>query len=323
MPSKWITIALSLAFALAAHAAESAKPAFTDPEKAGIDLQIQGEYTGQLPDGSKLGAQVIADGKGAFAAIFLPGGLPGDGCNGKYLAEVPGKLDGKSAGFAGSNYSATSNGELLTGQNDKGQKFTLRKTLRHSPTEGAKPPAGAIVLFDGSKSDELDNPKLDDRKLLAAGVTTKRAFGDFTLHLEFTVPFMPEARGQARANSGVYIQRRYEIQILDSFGLVSPKNNDCAAVYTRIAPSLNMCYPPLSWQTYDIDFTAARWDADGKKTANAVVTVKYNGVVVHDKVLIPGKTGLGQPESPQPGPINFQYHNNPVWFRNIWIIEKK
>jgi hypothetical protein len=322
MPSKWITIALSLIFALSAHAAESAKPAFTDPDTAGIDFQIQGEYTGQLPDGSKLAAQVIADGSGSFAAIFLPGGLPGDGCNGKYLAEVAGKLDGKSVAFAGSNYAATSNGELLAGQNDKGQKFTLRKTLRHSPTEGAKPPASAIVLFDGSKSDELDNPKLDDRKFLVAGVTTKRAFADFTLHLEYILPFMPEARGQARANSGVYIQRRYEIQILDSFGLVSAKNNDCAAVYTRTAPSLNMCYPPLSWQTYDIDFTAARWDADGKKTANAVVTVKHNGVVVHDKVQIASKTGSGQPESPQSGPINFQYHNNPVFFRNIWIVGK-
>ena len=318
---KWIGIPLALAFVLTATAAEPSSPTFTDPEKAGIDFRILGEYAGQLPDGSKLGAQIIALGNGTFAAIFFPGGLPGDGWTGKDRAEVPGKLDGKAATFLGMNLTVSADGQTVAGQMGRA-KLELRKTLRHSPTEGAKPPAGAVVLFDGSETDELTNPKLDDRKLLVAGVDTKRSFRDFTLHVEFILPFMPEARGQGRANSGVYLQRRYEVQILDSFGLAA-KNNDCAAIYTRIAPSLNMCYPPLSWQTYDIDFRAAKWDADGKKAHNAVVTVKHNGTVVHDKVEIPGKTGAGQPEGPLPLPINFQAHGNPVFFRNIWIVETK
>ncbi len=321
MHAKWMLLVVGLFLATAGRAADSGNVAFTEAERAGIDFQIQGEYVGQLADGSKIAAQVIALGNGAFTAILLPGGLPGDGWNAKDRLEAAGKLDGKSATFTGDDLAASADGQVFTGRMGP-EKLDLKKVVRHSSTEGAKPPAGALVLFDGSKSDELDNPKVDGRGLLEAGVTTKRAYGDFKLHVEFLLPFMPGARGQGRANSGVYIQRRYEIQILDSFGL-TPKNNDCAAIYTRIAPSLNMCYPPLSWQTYDIDFTAAQWDADGKKIAPAVVTVRHNGVVVHDRVRIPGKTGAGQPEGASPLPINFQNHNNPVFFRNIWVLEQR
>src|SRR5205823_3099151 len=131
----------------------------------------------------------------------------------------------------------------------------------------------------------------------------------------------PAARGQTRGNSGVYLQDRYEIQILDSFGL-DGKANECGAVYTRTAPAVNMCFPPLSWQTYDIDFRAARFDRDGKKTGNAVVTVRHNSITVQDHVDIAGPTGHGKPETPDPGPISLQNHGNPVAFRNIWILPR-
>jgi hypothetical protein len=139
------------------------------------------------------------------------------------------------------------------------------------------------------------------------------------LHLEFRIPFQPTARGQSRGNSGVYLQRRYEIQILDSFGL-EPKNNDCAAVYEATPPDVNMSYPPLSWQTYDIEFTAARYDSTGKKTANAVVTVYHNGVKVHDRREIKGPTGHGIKEEDNPKQLNLQNHGNPVHFRNVWVV---
>ncbi len=177
------------------------------------------------------------------------------------------------------------------------------------------------MLFDGSNVDQWKPGKMDERKLLCCGVFTKKDFQDFTLHVEFLEPLML-SRGQARGNSGVYIQNRYEIQILDSFGLV-PNKGDCAAVYQQVPPRLNMCFPPLTWQTYDIQFTAPRWQ-DGKKTANAVVTIRHNGVLVHEKQEVVNKTGAGKPEGPAPAPIQLQNHGgDPVFFRNVWIVENK
>src|SRR5690606_40856473 len=109
--------------------------------------------------------------------------------------------------------------------------------------------------------------------------------------------FMPAARGQARCNSGVYIQRRYEVQILDSFGL-EPQFNDCASLYRQRPPALNMCLPPLSWQTYDIEFRAARFDGQGRKIQNARITVRLHGVAGQHKLELTSKTGAGQPAAP-------------------------
>ena len=83
-----------------------------------------------------------------------------------------------------------------------------------------------------------------------------------------------------------------------------------------------MCFPPLVWQTYDIDFEAAKFDAEGKKTKNAIATVRHNGVLIHDKLEINGPTGGGKPESAMGGPLQLQDHGNPVFFRNVWVVEK-
>ena len=184
-----------------------------------------------------------------------------------------------------------------------------------------KPPEGAVVLFDGSHVDEW-NGKMDARKLLKAGATTKKKFDSYTLHIEFILPFKPMGRGQNRGNSGVYQQGRYEVQVLDSFGLKG-ENNECGGVYTIAKPLVNMCFPPLVWQTYDIDFTGATFDAAGKKTANAKMTAKHNGVVIHQDLELPKETGGGTKEAPGGGPFHLQDHGNPVFYRNIWVLEKK
>ncbi len=132
---------------------------------------------------------------------------------------------------------------------------------------------------------------------------------------------MPHAVGQARGNSGMYLQGRYECQILDSFGLES-KNHDCGGIYSIAEPIVNMCFPPLAWQTYDVDFTAARYDPSGQKTKNARVTIKHNGVVIHDDLELPHGTPGKHPEGPGPGILYLQGHGNPVVFRNIWAVKR-
>jgi hypothetical protein len=196
----------------------------------------------------------------------------------------------------------------------------LTKVIRESPSLGALPPPGALVLFDGSNADHFVNGKVVDGGLLAEGADTKQPLGDFFLHLEFKTPYMPQARGQGRGNSGVYIQGRYEVQVLDSFGLKG-EDNECGGLYKTKAPELNMCLPPLVWQTYDIYFTAPRFGDGGKKTANARLTVRHNDVLVHNDIEVPNKTGGGSAEGPDRRPLKLQNHGNPVRFRNIWLIE--
>src|SRR5690606_33085953 len=141
--------------------------------------------------------------------------------------------------------------------------------------------------------------------LLTQGATSSETFGDFMLHLEFRLPYMPAARGQARGNSGVYLQGRYEVQLLDSFGLEG-KDNECGGLYRISAPKVNMCLPPLAWQTYDVDFTAAKFDPVGKKIAYAKIVAKHNGVVIQDTEL-PGPTaGAMLKDDGSPGPIHLQ-----------------
>jgi hypothetical protein len=152
-------------------------------------------------------------------------------------------------------------------------------------------------------------------------IITKKNFADFKLHLEFRTPFMPEARGQGRGNSGVYLQGRYEIQILDSYGLAG-RDNECGGIYKVAEPRVNMCAPPMQWQTYDITFHAPRFDDSGDKRSDACLTTFHNGVKIHDKVRIPNPTGGAVDDNvTEPGGIYLQDHGNPVQFRNIWLVE--
>jgi hypothetical protein len=339
-------IALGL-FSLACVSRPHAQTAL-EPADGGIDFRIQGEYVGQSDTGSSvgggtpLGVQVVALGGGQFQAIFLAGGLPGQGWNGKDRAEVSGSLQTDKAVFTGTagGYSATiaSDGISLAGKNPAGGSFTLDKINRVSPTFDAPPPSGAVVLFNGNGVDAWKDgtATMDDRKFFkpegssaSSGAITKQSFQSFTLHLEFREPFMPAARGQRRGNSGIYLQGRDEVQVLDSFGTNLEGNADtleakrqCGAFFEYFRPTLNMCFPPLSWQTYDIEFTAARYDAAGKaQLETAYATVRFNGITVQTKSPVAAQTLLGELPGPTPGPFRFQAYGDPVYYRNIWVTE--
>lgn len=313
-----ITTAFSALSGLA-FAADANQDLALEPEKAGADFTLQGEY--EAAAGDKLGVQVIALGGGTFRACIENGGLPGAGWDGMGKTEIEGKAEAGKLTLAGKGWSvAIADGALTAVEEATKRSVQLKHVLRESPTLGAKPPAGAIVLFDGSGTDAWEG-SMDERKLLKYGATSKQKFTNFTIHLEFRLPFKPYGRGQDRGNSGLYFQHRYECQVLDSFGLKG-ENNECGGIYTIAKPKVNMCFPPLSWQTYDADFTAATW-AEGKKTANAKVTIRHNGVVIHEQQEIPKNTGGGKEESAEPSEFYLQDHGNPTFYRNIWVLEKK
>lgn len=154
----------------------------------------------------------------------------------------------------------------------------------------------------------------------SGNIVTRRAFGDCRMHVEFAVD-ENQLQGQANGNSGVYIQQRYEVQILNSAGQ-APADDICGAIYKVKAADYNMALPAGQWQTYDIAFRAARWDARGTKTDNARITVYHNGTRIHSDVPIPAGTGAGQPEGPGDAPLLLQDHGNRVRFRNIWIVKE-
>jgi hypothetical protein len=306
-----------------------ASPEYTDPAEAAKDpdFSIQGEYVGEgtWVDGeqTKVGAQVIARGKGQFDLVILRGGLPGDGWKrGDAHFTLSGQRSGDATDLSGLTGTGKIVGEAMTiASRDGKAKLQLKRTVRHSPTEGAKPPADAVVLFDGTSADNFVKGQMSGNKNLMVDAETKRGFGDYSLHMEIRLPYMPEARGQGRANSGLYLHNCYEVQILDSFGLEG-KDNECGGFYQVREPDVNMCLPPLSWQTYDIEFTAPKYQ-DNKKAANARVTVKHNGVVIHPDFELPKNTPGRLEEGPAPRPFWLQQHGNKVEFRSIWIVEKK
>lgn len=298
--------------------------AITDINEVDADFAYQGEYAGYLwqPQSSSNygGLQVIARGGGNFDGVLYSGGLPGNGWDRQTKTQLAGSMQDGVARFTGDGYVIEADGSQAIVYDTGGTRLgQLGKVERYSTTLGDQAPWNATILFDGSTPENLEGTKVTDDGLLEIGATTKMPVGDFRLHIEFRLPYMPYATGQGRANSGVYIQRRYEVQILDSFGLEGVEN-ECGGLYRQQRPDLNMCFPPLSWQTYDIWFTAARFDSDGKKTANARITVWHNGVAIHDDREVKSKTGAGRPEGPEPMPILFQNHGNPVHFRNMWIV---
>lgn len=325
-------LTLSLLAAAVGHAADDKNPVYDSPEQAekDSDFAMQGEYVGQIKqddESLKFGAHIIALGHGKFEGVAYPGGLPGDGW--VKTKEKPERARGEvkdgAVRFEGKNEVGILKDGIITVTTKDGAVLgTLKKVERKSPTLGAKPPEGAVILFDGKTNDFKEgDKKVTKDGLLMQGLNSKSTFGDFSIHVEFRIPFEPTKSGQGRGNSGLYLQGRYEVQMLDSFGLEG-KNNECGGIYSIKDPDVNMAFPPLAWQTYDVDYTAAKFDDAGKKTANARITVKHNGVVIHKDVELPrGTTAAPVKEGKEPGPLHLQDHGNPVRYRNIWVVEKK
>lgn len=325
-------IATMVACMMVAVGLRAEKAPSADPEKVKSDPQfaIQGEYVGQIKAGDNIlsyGVQVIALGDDKYQAVAYPGGLPGDGWRkeeGKVRADstlVDGVITFKDP-ETGSIGQIREGAMVVSDPNNPNVSGKLEKVIRKSPTLGARPPQGARVLFAGKDQNDFGADKVTEDGLLMQGVTSRSRHGSCSLHLEFMLPFEPKGRGQGRGNSGVYLQSRYEVQILDSFGLEG-RNNEAGGIYEVSDPAVNMCFPPMSWQTYDIDFTAPQFDASGKKVKNARMTVRHNGVLVQQDVDVPGPTRAAPGrEANEPGPLYIQDHGHPVRFRNIWIVEK-
>ena len=199
------------------------------------------------------------------------------------------------------------------------------------PGAPGKAPSDAVALFDGgdlSAWSHVDGKparwEVKDGALVcrpgSGNLRTRALFGDAQVHVEFATPHMTEAKGQPRGNSGVYLQGRYEVQILDSHGNETYPDGSCGAIYKQHAPLVNVCRPPGEWQTYDIVFRAPRRDAAGKLARAGTMTVLHNGVLIQDHADLRGPTGgaLDDREG-EPGPLCLQDHGNLVRFRNVWV----
>ena len=204
------------------------------------------------------------------------------------------------------------------------------------PTLGAKPPAGAMVLFDGRTLDawskksgkdwlKPDGPApwklvdVDGGRVMEIvpgtdSLLSKQTFGDCRVHLEFRTLVTP-------TNSGIYLQTRYEVNINESYGRTDIGPSGGLDNCSDVKPSVRAALPPRTWQTLDIDFTAPRFDAAGKKTASARATVRLNGVLLYDRQeLNPPKGAAGRLGEAATGPLMLQEHGQPVQFRNIWVV---
>ena len=200
-------------------------------------------------------------------------------------------------------------------------------------TSENEPPSDAIVLFDGSDLDQWESVKGGEAPWKIEGdamtvvpksgsIRTKESFGDAQLHIEWRTPAEVSGKGQGRGNSGVFLQNRYEVQVLDSYDNRTYSNGQAGSIYKQYMPLVNASKKPGEWQTYDIIYTAPVFSEDGTIQYPARVTVLHNGVLIQNNVPIKGSTSfIGMPEYKEHGkaPIQLQDHNNPVSFRNIWI----
>jgi hypothetical protein len=248
---------------------------------------------------------------------------------------LKGTRTGDTLTFSGDGWTASLQNAHFTGSKGD-QKFDLQHITRTSPTIGAQPPKGAVILFDGHNMEAWakkngkdwlaeDGPSkwkiLDDGSLEvvpgADCIITHQKFGDCHLHVEFRTLGLP-------TNSGVFIETRYEANINETYGRTDGDPNGGFDNCTdAIRPKIRPCYPPLAWQTFDIDFTAPRFEG-GKKTAPAKATVLFNGVKIYDnQTLDPPHLAAGRLGEAPTGPLMLQEHGMPVQFRNIWLVEPK
>jgi len=318
---------------------------FLVAEQVRAEDVVMGEYEGTFhadrSQKTKATAKVIAEGPGYYRVVLQAEPLvPGEPTA---QFEIYGVQQGNSVNLFGRANAAHWHGHiaderLVADPGYYGMRIDLKKTTRKSPSEGLAPPDGAVVLLPFAPGKAPDTsawqggkwkPQSDGSLQCDPGkgsILSKQTFGDIKLHVEFWLPLMADSFGQGRANSGVIINNIYEVQVLDSFGLV-PSMGDCGAVYDQTRPKVNASLPPEHWQTYDIVFRAPRMNSDGAVQEKARVTVELNGVKIQDNVTIEGATAGHEPGKPPAnaatGPLHLQDHGNLVRYRNVWLVELK
>ncbi|MBL9135573.1 MAG: DUF1080 domain-containing protein [Verrucomicrobiales bacterium] len=301
----------------------------------------EGVYRADRSQTTKATAKVIAEGPSYYRVVVqaepLAAGDP------SIQFEIYGTLQGATVQLFGRANSLRWQGSitadtLAASPGYYGMGLDLKKVVRRSPTEGLPAPADAVVLIPYAPGKPPETSAwnggawkpLEDGSLQCepnkGSITTKQVFGDIRLHVEFWLPLMADAFGQGRANSGVIINNIYEVQVLDSFGLV-PSAGDCGALYDATRPKVNASFPPEQWQTYDIIFRAPRMNSDGTVAEKARITVDLNGVRIQEKVEIAGATAGSPPGKPPinaaTGPLHLQDHGNRVRYRNVWLQQLK
>ena len=307
-----------------------------------------GDWQGSFAKGwpRDLVGQVIPRGNGRYDVRFLP--VFDHRC--APLAVFGATVVDGTLRFKGEGWSGVFTDGELTGTGllkNKPTAFSLKRVTRLSPRLGAKPPAGAIVLFDGGSLDCWESDGRGDVKEItwqqiedfirvwpplaghtfASALRTREAWQDFKLHVEFRLPLIAEATGQTRGNSGVIIEEFefYEVQVHDSYGLPGYWD-ETGAIYKKAAPKVNMCAPPGQWQSYDITYRGPRFDTKGELLAPARITVDLNGKLVQNDIELPYsdaaiKRRREKPDLKTPGRITLQHHGDPIDFRNIWIVD--
>jgi hypothetical protein len=276
-------------------------------------------------------AQVILDEHGDYQANLL---TAFDHENGAVAILRGQKREGHITLKGGGATGSISDGHFTGAKG--GEKFDLQRVTRTPPTLGAKPPANAVVLFDGSNLNAWANKKgkqwlvedgpapwkitpegwLEVVPGTGGGIISHRRFGDCHLHVEFRTLGAP-------SNSGVFLQTRYEANINETYGHLEGTPNggfdNCTPKGT--GPKIRATRAPLEWQTFDIDFRAPRFDAAGKKTGAARATVLLNGVKIYDQLVLNPPTGAAGRLGEAPiGPLMLQEHGMPLQFRNIWLV---
>ncbi|MGI6456189.1 MAG: 3-keto-disaccharide hydrolase [bacterium] len=305
------------------------------------EIPVYGNYHGDFSEWeSPIRAQVVADGGDNYHAVFYS--PDENGVEKRYV--INGKKQKNVTRFegdveVGGDYGTCHvSGEIVNGIfegtvkfRDSQDTFRLERVELKPPTLGAEPPEGALVLLGMNPQENqkllYENFTVQPRwvvhndgsvSISGSSIISKQEYSDAKIHIEFMTPYMPYERGQARGNSGVYIIGRYELQVLDSFG-EPPRDNEAGGFYQVAVPKVNAALPPQEWQTYDITFRAPKFE-NGQKTENARVTVVYNGITIHDDLVLPKNTpgGVSNQEA-ESGPLLLQDHSDQVRYRNVWI----
>lgn len=356
MPAHRSTLSRAIAAALIVTASASARSADDPPDP--IQGNWLGDWTPDKGGGGKQTAQIVALGKGMYQGAFTAYD-GGESQSETFRFVISGTLTDSGVVFEQKinlgetlgtfEWGATAKDGLLKGRYSNNRNyigtFTLKRVELKPEQVGTEPLPGAVVLFDGTGLDRWTRHgggstawKLVDGALQVgrnAGrsqpehLVCRETFRDAQIHLEYRTPFLPEARGLERGASGVFVQGRYEIQVLDSFGQPRVRDNfgaladddSAGAVFKRAAPLENVALPPREWQALDITFTAPELKPDGAVQRPGTLTVVHNGTVIHNALKLEEPTsGAPIQDLTTPAGLILEDAGQPVEFRNIWMV---